>query len=190
MNADRTRVELAPRTRQTLIGLAVIGAIVAAAGAVMAPDRMWASWLLVGYYALGLGLAGLCFVAIHYTAGASWSAAIRRVPEALAGTLPFAAVLLAVVLIARPQLYPWTSPLELRGGGDPCAGLQARVAVPPVLPRPGCRVLADLDRVCGGDPPCIAPPGRRRRSAMDARERPAVGGVPDGLRRDVHAGQL
>lgn len=109
MNTDRIpRVEIAPRTRQTLIGLAVIGAVVAGAGAAMAPDRMWASWLLVAYYALGLGLAGLCFVAILYTSGATWSAAIRRVPEALAGTLPFAAALLAVVFVARPQLYPWT----------------------------------------------------------------------------------
>jgi hypothetical protein len=110
VNGDPTRVDLAPRTRLALMGLAVVGAIMAAAGAVVAPDRMWASWLLVAYYVLGLGLAGLCFVAIHYTAGASWSAAIRRVPEALAGTLPCAAVLLAVVFIARPQLYPWTSP--------------------------------------------------------------------------------
>ena len=69
----------------------------AAAGAVMAPDRMWASWLLVAYYALGLGLAGLCFVAIHYTTGCELERAIRRVPEALAGTLPFAVVLLGVV---------------------------------------------------------------------------------------------
>jgi hypothetical protein len=102
------RLEIAPRTRQALIGLAVIGAVVAGAGAVMTPDRMWASWLLVAYYALGLGLAGLCFVAILYTSGATWSGAIRRVPEALAGTLPFAAALLAVVFVARPQLYPWT----------------------------------------------------------------------------------
>jgi hypothetical protein len=108
VNVDPTRVRLAPRTHQALIAFAAIGAIVAAAGAVMAPDRMWASWLLVAYYVLGLGLAGLCVVAIHYTAGASWSTPIRRVPEALAGTLPFAAVLLAAVFMARPQLYPWT----------------------------------------------------------------------------------
>jgi hypothetical protein len=122
VNARLTsRVELLPRARQTLIGLAVIGAVVAAAGAVVEPDRMWASWFLVGYYALGLGLAGLCFVAIHYTTGASWSAAIRRVPEALAGTLPFAAVLLAVVFIARPQLYPWTSSSSVEGASPALA---------------------------------------------------------------------
>ncbi|MEO8255987.1 MAG: hypothetical protein ABI868_01445 [Acidobacteriota bacterium] len=109
MNADLPRLQIAPRTRQALIGLAAIGAAAAAGGALMAPDRMWASWLLVAYYALGLGLAGLCFVAIHYTTGASWSAAVRRVPEALVGTLPCSAVLLGAVLVARPQLYSWTA---------------------------------------------------------------------------------
>jgi hypothetical protein len=104
------RVELTSIERRTLSTLAVLGAMDVAAGAVLAPDRMWASWLLVSYYALGLGLAGLCFVAIHYTSGAIWSVAVRRVAEALAGTLPFASLLLVVVLIARPQLYPWTIP--------------------------------------------------------------------------------
>ena len=99
----------ATNERKTMIGFAAIGAIVAALGAVVAPDRMWASWLLVSYYALGLGLAGLCFVAIQYAAGATWSVAIRRVPEAMAGTIPFAVILLAIVFVARPQLYPWTS---------------------------------------------------------------------------------
>jgi hypothetical protein len=100
-------------------GLAAIGVIVAAIGAVLSPDRMWASWLLVSYYALGLGLAGLCFVAIHYTTGASWSVAIRRVPEALAGTLPFAVALLAVVFVVRPQLYAWTTgALGSAAGGE------------------------------------------------------------------------
>src|SRR5436190_3498113 len=102
-------VSLAPSSRATLVGLAAIGLIVAAAGAAFAPDRMWASWLLVIYYAVGLGLAGLCFVAIHYTTGATWSVAIRRVPEALAGTLPITVALLLMTFAARPQLYAWAT---------------------------------------------------------------------------------
>jgi hypothetical protein len=102
------RVELTSTERLTLTTLAVLGAMDVAAGVVLAPDRMWAGLLLVSYYALGLGLSALCFVAIHYTTGASWSVAVRRVAEALAGTLPFASLLLLTVLIARPQLYPWT----------------------------------------------------------------------------------
>ena len=160
--------------RRRLIALAVLGAIIAAAGAVLAPDRMWASWLLVSYYALGLGLAGLCFVAIHYTTGASWSVAVRRVAEALAGTLPFASVLLAVVLVARPQLYSWTTERP-RFGGRQRAGVQAVLAVPAILSGAGRGLRGHLDRVRDRDPLVLAPAGRRRRSSMDARERPPVG---------------
>ena len=102
------RVELTSAERTTLGTLAVLGAVDVAAGVTLAPDRMWASLLLVSYYAVGVGLAALCFVAIHYTTGASWSVAVRRVAEALAGTLPFTLLFLILVLIARPQLYSWT----------------------------------------------------------------------------------
>src|SRR5712691_5376345 len=109
-------VSLAPSARAILGGLAAIGLIVAAAGAAFAPDRMWASWLLVAYYGVGLGLAGLCFVAIHYATGSTWSVAIRRVPEALAGTLPFSIAMLATLFVVHPQLYGWTT--ECLGPGS------------------------------------------------------------------------
>lgn len=109
MNIDvPPRVELAKIERLAFGGLAAVGGFTAVLGAMLAPERMWAGWLLVSYYAVGLGLAGLCFVAIQYTTGASWSVAIRRVGEALAGTLPFSLVLLGVVFVVRPELYPWT----------------------------------------------------------------------------------
>src|SRR3954468_268672 len=109
-------VELGPTTRTVLMALTVIGLIAAIAGAFLAPQRMWASWLLAAYCMLGFGLAGLCFVAIHYTSGSTWSVAIRRVPEAMAGTLPLAIGLLAVLFIVHPQLYPWTT--ERFGGTE------------------------------------------------------------------------
>jgi hypothetical protein len=104
--------------RLALIALAIVGAITAVVGAASAPDRLWASWLLVSYYIIGVALAGLCFVAIHYTTGASWSVAVRRVAEALAATLLFAIVLLAVVFIARPQLYSWMNANSLGSPTD------------------------------------------------------------------------
>jgi len=102
-------VELSGSTRTAFMAMAAIGVLTAAAGAFMAPARMWASWLMVAYYSLGLGLAGLCFVAIHYTTGSTWSVAIRRIPEALAATLPFSVALLAILFIVHPQLYGWTT---------------------------------------------------------------------------------
>src|SRR5262245_37466198 len=102
-------VELDGSTRTMLMAFAGIGVLSAAAGAFMDPTRMWASWLMMAFYAVGLGLAGLCFVAIHYTTGSTWSVAIRRVPEALAATLPFSLALIAILLIVHPQLYGWTT---------------------------------------------------------------------------------
>src|SRR5262245_3475734 len=118
MNAE-LNVKLAGVERLTLIGLAAAGAITAVVAASVAPDRLWASVLLVGYYFLGLALAGLCFVAIHYATGASWSLALRRVPEALASTMPLGIVLVAIVFIAWPQLYPWMDTASLGSAGDP-----------------------------------------------------------------------
>src|SRR5215471_8374930 len=101
------RVKLSGVERLLLVALAVIGASAAAAGTTIEADRVSASVLLVGYYILGVGLAGVCFVAIHYTTGAAWSVAVRRVAEALSATLVLGLVLLAIVFVARPQLYPW-----------------------------------------------------------------------------------
>jgi hypothetical protein len=105
----RRPLELGGTARTTLMVFAAIGAITAAAGAVMSPERMWASWLLAAFCMLGFGLGGLCFVAMEYTTGAHWSVAIRRVPEAMAGTMPLSAALLAILFLVRPQFYAWTA---------------------------------------------------------------------------------
>jgi hypothetical protein len=101
-------VELSSRGQWTLWALAAVGVLTAVVGAFVDPLQMWANWLLVSYFALTLALGGLCFVAIHYASGATWGVAFRRIPEAMAGLIPFTAVALGVVLIVRPQLYPWT----------------------------------------------------------------------------------
>ena len=119
MSIPGRRLELVPAERLALSAVVLVGAIAGATGITLAPDRAWATWLLVAYYALGVGLSSLCFVAIHYTTGASWSVAVRRVAEALASTLPLAVILLAVVFAVRPQLYPWTRDGGLGPAGDP-----------------------------------------------------------------------
>ena len=110
-------VQLSSRVRHALILLAVGGAVAAIAGAVLDPHRLWANWLLVSFYALTLALGGLCFVAIHDASGATWAVAVRRVPEALAALTPLAAIGVAVVFLARPQLYPWTTGDAGHGSG-------------------------------------------------------------------------
>jgi hypothetical protein len=109
MTVTVTQVQLSSTARRALIALTATGTIAAAAGGAIDPDRMWANWLLVSYFALTLALGGLCFVAIHYASGAAWAVAIRRVPEALAALVPFTAAAAGVVLVVEPELYPWTA---------------------------------------------------------------------------------
>jgi hypothetical protein len=71
------------------------------------PNRVWPNLLLVSYYLLGLGLAGIVFIAIQYVSGAGWSVGLRRIPEAMIAVIPVAAIGLGLVFLVRPSLYPW-----------------------------------------------------------------------------------
>jgi hypothetical protein len=94
-----------------LIGLAA-GAVTVT-GLVIAPDRTWTSILLASYYLVALGLAGAVFVALQYVSGASWSVALRRIPEAMTLAIPIGGVGILATLFFHPEIYPWTSP-EIR----------------------------------------------------------------------------
>ena len=87
--------------------LALLGAAASAVAAVPDPQRVWANLLIVSNYVLGIGLGSAVLVALFYATGASWSVALRRVPEAMTVLLILGAVGLASVLLAYPQLYPW-----------------------------------------------------------------------------------
>lgn len=93
-------------TRQ-LLGAAAVGAILLAASVLISTDRVWANLLLVSYYLITLGLGGALFIALTNVCGAGWSVAFRRVPEAMAGVLPLAGVILLAVLAIRLPQYTW-----------------------------------------------------------------------------------
>jgi hypothetical protein len=92
------------RLLKALLG---IGLVTLVAGSLLAPERTAANLLLAAYYVLSLGLAGVLLIAIEYVTGAGWSVAFRRIPEAMAKTLPAGAVLLLIVLAFSHRLYPW-----------------------------------------------------------------------------------
>src|ERR1700674_6019088 len=73
------------------------------------PQRFWADLLVASYGLLGLGLGGAVLLALFFVTGARWSDLIRPVAEKMTRLLPAGAVGVAVVLIARPSLYPWST---------------------------------------------------------------------------------
>jgi hypothetical protein len=88
--------------------VAAMGALTLLAGIVVAPGRTWPSLLVVSFGLVGVGLAGIFFVALQYATGSGWSASLRRVPESMAAVIPVGALGLACVLALRPAVYSWT----------------------------------------------------------------------------------
>jgi hypothetical protein len=94
----------------TLTVLVAVGGVAALAGLYWEPRRTGAGLLLAGFTLVGLSLAGAVFVALLHVTGAGWATTLRRVPEAMAAAFPAGALLLAAVLLAGPELYPWFDP--------------------------------------------------------------------------------
>ncbi len=79
----------------------VIGVLVVLLGFITgAAERTFANLLLMGYYFTCVCMAGVFFCAVQYVAQAGWSASILRVPQAFAKTLPIAAFILIVIVLA------------------------------------------------------------------------------------------
>ena len=74
------------------------------------PVRGWANILLNNVYFLSLAVGALVFVAIQRVSHSGWSAGFIRVPEAMAGYLPVAAVMLLVMIPGARSLYHWAAP--------------------------------------------------------------------------------
>jgi hypothetical protein len=77
-------------------------------------ERTFANLLLMGYYFAFVCMSGAFFLALQYVAQAGWSASILRVPQAMARTLPLAAVVLLVVvgagLYTHNLYHHWNAP--------------------------------------------------------------------------------
>jgi hypothetical protein len=70
--------------------------------------RFWVNLLVNGYFFLIISLAALFFIAVNHIANAGWSAAIKRIPEAMLTFIPVALVVVLVVLfVARHDIYHW-----------------------------------------------------------------------------------
>ena len=96
------------RWRRTLRGLALAGVLGTLLGWIFDRGRICPAMLMAGFYAIGIGLGGVLFIAFSYVTKAGWSVALRRVPEAMAATLPVGAALMVLALLGAPWLYEWT----------------------------------------------------------------------------------
>lgn len=103
-------VDIKPDRRVAVVGLA--GVVLGAVGFLWSfgsdPGRAWGSLLIADFYFLAIALGALFFLAMNYVLAAGWWAALRRIPEALASTLPWMAVPMLLIYFGRHELYHWT----------------------------------------------------------------------------------
>lgn len=88
--------------------LIIIGAGTILFGLISDPKRTWANYLMVNYYFLSLALGGAFFLVIQSISQSGWSAAFRRVPEAMMAYIPFAAVFFLLLWFGIHDLYHWS----------------------------------------------------------------------------------
>jgi len=91
-----------------LSGILVFGLICFLLGLFFAPERTWSSFLIAEYYLIGLGMGATFFIAIQYVTNGGWATAIRRIPEAMSATLPFAGVGVLILIPGIHTLYEWS----------------------------------------------------------------------------------
>ncbi|HVS91421.1 MAG TPA: hypothetical protein VHE59_05265 [Mucilaginibacter sp.] len=79
----------------------VIGVVTILAGfATGHTQRTFSNLLLMGYYFACVCAAGVMFCAIQYAAQAGWSASVLRLPQAFGKTLPYAALVFIIIVVA------------------------------------------------------------------------------------------
>jgi hypothetical protein len=90
--------------------LIAVGLAAFIAGFIQDPGRAWANYLLNNYYFLMLALGAAFFVALQNISQAGWSAAFRRVGEAMSGYIPVAAFFFLLIIFGAHSLYEWAHP--------------------------------------------------------------------------------
>jgi hypothetical protein len=92
------------------LGWALLGAgvIVGIVAFLVDAERASFNYLLAYTFLISIGVGSLFLVALEYVTGAVWSVPIRRIPEFLAGSIPFLAILVIPLLLNMHNLFHWT----------------------------------------------------------------------------------
>ncbi|HLK10586.1 MAG TPA: hypothetical protein VKW76_04345 [Candidatus Binatia bacterium] len=98
------------RLRHLAVRAAAVGVVGCALGAVLDPGQLLRSYLVAYVFWTGCALGCLAILMINYVTGGVWGAAIRRLLEAGAGTLPLLALAFLPLAAGVGRLYVWARP--------------------------------------------------------------------------------
>lgn len=110
MEAVNRRIFHGGRTLVVFAAVALVGLVLWAIGLALDPARALHAYLSAWAFAVFLVVGSLIFLCIGYAANARWVAAVRRLSEAIVGTLPVLALGFLPVIIGLDELYLWADP--------------------------------------------------------------------------------
>lgn len=102
------QLNVTKKFRLITIILIAIGIVSFILGFIFDSERAWANFLLNNYYFVSLSVGAAFFGALQYITSSGWSAAFKRIPEAMAGWIPFAAIFFLILYFGMHSLYEWT----------------------------------------------------------------------------------
>mgnify|MGYP001627361501 CR=1 FL=1 len=90
------------KARTTALAISAIGLILVIIGLFYHSGqnvRFWANFLLSNFYFTAVSVTAVAWIAINYIANAGWSAALKRIPEAISGYLPIGAAAMLIMIV-------------------------------------------------------------------------------------------
>jgi hypothetical protein len=102
---------------RTSAGLALLGAAALVAGAFVDTTRLFYAYLTAYVYAVTTAVGALIFLMTCNAMNATWPVAVRRLAEAIAGSLPILFALFIPLLFGLDALYPWVRPGSVEDEG-------------------------------------------------------------------------
>lgn len=105
---EKERLHFSPIMRTICIALIAVGVATFVYAFITNPQKAWANYLLNNYYFLALTIGASFFYAIQYITQSGWSSGFKRIPEAMFGYIPVAAVFFVLLFFGTHYLYEWT----------------------------------------------------------------------------------
>lgn len=109
LTMNDSQFKIPPKLTAVSVILLVIGIVSAISGFASNPVRIWGNVLICNYYFICLVIGATFFAALQRITQAGWSAMFERIPGAISGYMPFAAVLtLLMVFFGSHSIYHWS----------------------------------------------------------------------------------
>ena len=110
VRADHAVPPQLDRLQRGAAGAAAVGILALLLGLLLDPTQFFRSYLFAYLFWIGIGVGCLSIVMIHHLSGGAWGVVIRRILEAGARTLRYAALFFLPLAFGLPRIYEWARP--------------------------------------------------------------------------------